>query len=447
MVTHMSGPPRTVRYEGLYPSQIRERFEQDAADAAADDWYPTSESWQGGVLSVVYEHDPERASRAAMAPPPGGLHDPGPRTPTPQPDDRVRRPMPPWQRAAVGVAVVAVLIVTASLTLFGFGNWDRPGTAPGNPVPRATPAPGGLGPRTDAVAFLESHGFTGAVSPVGDGQEHWLGEGTEGSIAELLGPAGGLVRATLTVFPVQDVGVGEIAQPTDVLRFLDRFAPGSDAWATAHTDDAVAARGVPVRQRFGDRILAVSALDGEDASVFTYAVTQADAPARSRRTPRPAAPARTFSDGTWQVGTEVRPGTYRAVADGTCTWERLGEAADGLRMVIGSAIGTGPRLLSVGKRDVAIRSSGCGRWTSELSRVTDDRTTFGDGTFLVGQDVAAGSYVSSGTGSCTWARLSGFGGTVEQVIASAGGQGPQEVTIRASDKGFTSSGCGSWARR
>jgi len=352
MVAYMSGPPRTVRYEGLYPSQIRERFEQDAADAAADDWYPTSESWQSGVLLVVYEHDPARAHRAAMTPPPSGPRDPGPGPSPHQPDHRVSRPMPPWQRAAVGLGVAVVLVVTASLTLFGFGNWDRPGTAPGNPVRQATPAPGGLGPRTDAIAFLESHGFRGAVSPVGDGQEHWLGQGVEGSLVELLGPAGGLLRATLTVFPVQDVGVGEIAQPTDVLRFLDRFAPGSDAWATAHTDDAVAARGVPVRQRFGDRILAVSALDGEDASVFTYAVTQAEAPPRSRRTPRPAAAVRTFGDGTWQVGTEVRPGptgwSRTAPAPG-CAWARRGRPPGH-----GQRGRLGPRLVSVGKRDVAI---------------------------------------------------------------------------------------------
>ena len=61
----MSGPPRTVKYEGLYPSQIRERFEGDAEDAALDDWYPTSESWQGGVLYVTFEHEPGRRERAA----------------------------------------------------------------------------------------------------------------------------------------------------------------------------------------------------------------------------------------------------------------------------------------------------------------------------------------------------------------------------------------------
>jgi hypothetical protein len=311
----------------------------------------------------------------------------------------------------------------------------------------ATPAPGGLGPRADAVAFLESSGFVGAVSPVGDGEEHWLGQGSAGSIAELLGPASGLFRASVTVFPVVDVGVGEIAQPTDVLRFLDRFAPGSTAWATAHTDDAVAARGALVRQRFGDRLVAVSAIAGEDTSVYTYAVTQAEAPARSRRTPRPAAPARTFSDGTWLVGGEVRPGTYRATPEGTCSWARLAEPLAGLEQVIASGIGSGPRVVTVGKRDESFRSTGCGRWTSDLSRVTEDRTVFGDGTFLVGEDVAAGTYRSSGSGTCSWSRLSGFGGSADEVTASAVGVGPQEVVIRGSDEGFASSGCGGWTRR
>jgi hypothetical protein len=310
----------------------------------------------------------------------------------------------------------------------------------------ATPAPGGLGPRADAVAFLESSGFVGAVSPVGDGQERWLGQGSAGSVAELLGPASGLVRATVTVFPVVDVGVGEIAQPTDVLRFLDRFAPGSTAWATAHTDDAVAARGAAVRQRFGDRLVAVSALGDEDTTVYTYAVTQADAPARSRKTPRPAPLARTFSDGTWLVGGEVRPGTYRATAEGTCSWARLAEPLAGVEQVIGSDLGSGPRLVTVGKRDESFRSTGCGRWTSDLSRITDDRTAFGDGMFLVGEDIAAGTYRSVGSGTCSWSRLSGFGGSADEVIASMVAVGPQEVGIRGSDKGFASAGCGGWTR-
>src|SRR5262245_8939288 len=97
----MSGPPRTVKYEGLYPSQIRERFEQDAEDAAVDDWYPASESWQGGVLFVTFEHDPGRRERTARA----AAATPAP-TQRPSPSQAaapttVKAPMPQWRRAAI----------------------------------------------------------------------------------------------------------------------------------------------------------------------------------------------------------------------------------------------------------------------------------------------------------------------------------------------------------
>jgi hypothetical protein len=146
------------------------------------------------------------------------------------------------------------------------------------------------------------------------------------------------------------------------------------------------------------------------------------------------------------VGGEVRPGTYRATAEGTCSWARLAEPVAGLEQVIGSGMGSGPQVVTVGKRDAWFRSSGCGRWTSDLSRVTQDRTAFGDGTYLVGEDVAAGTYRSTGTGTCSWSRLSGFGGTPDEVTASALGVGPQEVVLRVSDTGFASTGCGSWTR-
>ena len=56
-------PPRTQVYEGLYPSQIRERFEEDAVEAAVHDWYPVSETWRGPDLHVTYAHDPWRRTR------------------------------------------------------------------------------------------------------------------------------------------------------------------------------------------------------------------------------------------------------------------------------------------------------------------------------------------------------------------------------------------------
>ncbi len=60
-------PPRTQVYEGLYPSQIRERFEADALEAAEYDWYPVNEAWRGADLHVTYAHDPWRKQQVAVA--------------------------------------------------------------------------------------------------------------------------------------------------------------------------------------------------------------------------------------------------------------------------------------------------------------------------------------------------------------------------------------------
>jgi hypothetical protein len=41
-------------------------------------------------------------------------------------------------------------------------------------------------------------------------------------------------------------------------------------------------------------------------------------------------------------------------------------------------------------------------------------------------------------------RLSGFGGTFDEIIANDFGSGPRMVTISPTDVGFESSGCGPW---
>jgi hypothetical protein len=70
---------------------------------------------------------------------------------------------------------------------------------------------------------------------------------------------------------------------------------------------------------------------------------------------------------------------------------------------------------------------------------------FGNGTHLVGEDVEPGTYRSTGTSLCYWARLSGFGGQLDDIIAN-GNNTPEIVTIDASDEGFETSGCGTWPR-
>lgn len=74
------------------------------------------------------------------------------------------------------------------------------------------------------------------------------------------------------------------------------------------------------------------------------------------------------------------------------------------------------------------------------------KTTFGNGQYRVGTDIAAGTYVAPGGSNCYWERQRTFGGSgVGDIIAndlSSGGQ--VVVTIAASDIGFKTSGCGTW---
>ena len=67
-----------------------------------------------------------------------------------------------------------------------------------------------------------------------------------------------------------------------------------------------------------------------------------------------------------------------------------------------------------------------------------------DGTWLVGQEVTAGIYAAPGGEQCSWKRLSGFGGTSDEVVASAFGAVRPIVEIAPTDRGFSTSNCGQW---
>ncbi|HMM43496.1 MAG TPA: hypothetical protein PKA95_16510, partial [Thermomicrobiales bacterium] len=72
--------------------------------------------------------------------------------------------------------------------------------------------------------------------------------------------------------------------------------------------------------------------------------------------------------------------------------------------------------------------------------------TFGDGVWIVGKDIEAGTYRSSSTNSvCYWERVSSFGGMLGDIIANNASFGRTVVTIDATDYGFRSEDCGAWS--
>ena len=67
-----------------------------------------------------------------------------------------------------------------------------------------------------------------------------------------------------------------------------------------------------------------------------------------------------------------------------------------------------------------------------------------DGTWMVGNEVAAGIYSAQGGAECSWKRLSGFSGASEDTIAAGSGAARLIVEILPTDKGFSTSSCGQW---
>jgi hypothetical protein len=85
--------------------------------------------------------------------------------------------------------------------------------------------------------------------------------------------------------------------------------------------------------------------------------------------------------------------------------------------------------------------------TVTITTTPTPQTAFSDGTYRVGTDIVAGTYKSTATSdNCYWERLSGFGGTLGEIIANYFGSSPTYVTIAPTDVGFRSSNCSGWSK-
>jgi hypothetical protein len=71
----------------------------------------------------------------------------------------------------------------------------------------------------------------------------------------------------------------------------------------------------------------------------------------------------TMGDGTWRVGEEVVPGTYRAPGGGNCYWERLSNFAGDLGGIIANGFADRNPTVTIGSSDVGFSTDGCGTWT------------------------------------------------------------------------------------
>jgi hypothetical protein len=76
---------------------------------------------------------------------------------------------------------------------------------------------------------------------------------------------------------------------------------------------------------------------------------------------------------------------------------------------------------------------------------TPVHATFDGGTKIVGKDIQPGTYrTRKASSECYWERLSGFSGTLGDIIENDNASGPAVVTVAATDTGFNSSRCATW---
>ncbi|WP_217242396.1 hypothetical protein [Streptomyces sp. AC555_RSS877] len=158
-------------------------------------------------------------------------------------------------------------------------------------------------------------------------------------------------------------------------------------------------------------------------------------------------------DGDFEVGTDLKPGTYRTTgnSDGLCYWERAKDASGEMDSLLANDNVTGTSYVTVKATDKLFKSSDCNDWEavdvkakgSPASRMAGD-----GGMFRVGADIAPGTYRSAGNAddSCYWERDKDAEHSMDSIVANNNVNGTAVVTISSSDAYFKTAGCKDWKK-
>lgn len=158
-------------------------------------------------------------------------------------------------------------------------------------------------------------------------------------------------------------------------------------------------------------------------------------------------------DGDFQVGTDVKPGTYRTTGntDGMCYWERAKDSSGEMDSLLANDNVTGTSYVTVKATDKLFTSSDCKDWEAvdEKAKGSPAAAMAGEGgMFRVGVDIAPGTYKSTGNtdDSCYWERTKDAEHGIDSIIANNNVTGTAVVTINASDAYFKTTGCQDWKK-
>lgn len=67
-------------------------------------------------------------------------------------------------------------------------------------------------------------------------------------------------------------------------------------------------------------------------------------------------------DGTFRIGADIPPGTYRSVGSGSCYWARLSGLGGNSSEIIANSAADGPQVVQIAPTDVAFKTQGCADW-------------------------------------------------------------------------------------
>lgn len=79
--------------------------------------------------------------------------------------------------------------------------------------------------------------------------------------------------------------------------------------------------------------------------------------------PEPPAPSASFGEGTYQVGADIEPGTYRAPGGQNCYWARLRNFSGGLNSIIANGGFQKNVVVEILASDTGFESNNCGTWS------------------------------------------------------------------------------------
>lgn len=158
-------------------------------------------------------------------------------------------------------------------------------------------------------------------------------------------------------------------------------------------------------------------------------------------------------NGDFQVGEDVKPGTYRSTGntDGMCYWERAKDSSGEADSLLANDNVNGTSYVTVKATDKVFSSNDCKDWEAVDEKAKGSPATgmAGDGgMFRVGADIAPGTYKSTGNAddSCYWERTKDADHGIDSILANNNVTGTAVVTIKSSDAYFKTSGCQDWKK-